>query len=37
LSTVAGAILFDERLGALALVGLVVALVGVALVTRAHR
>ena len=34
LSTVEGAILFDERLGALAIVGLAVALVGVACVTR---
>jgi drug/metabolite transporter (DMT)-like permease len=33
LSTIEGAILFDERLGALAIVGLVVSLVGVALVT----
>jgi drug/metabolite transporter (DMT)-like permease len=34
LSTVEGMILFDERLGALAVVGLVVSLAGVALVTR---
>ncbi|MEX1104992.1 MAG: EamA family transporter [Ilumatobacteraceae bacterium] len=34
LSTIEGAILFDERLGALALVGLTAALVGVAMVTR---
>jgi len=34
LSTLEGAVLFDERLGPLALVGLVVALVGVALTTR---
>lgn len=34
LSAIMGAILFGERLGALALVGLVVALAGVALVTR---
>jgi drug/metabolite transporter (DMT)-like permease len=31
LSTIEGAILFDERLGALALIGLVVAIVGVRL------
>ena len=37
LSTIEGAILFDERLGPLALVGLVVALVGVALVTSYGR
>ena len=37
LSTLEGAILFDERLGALALVGLAVALTGVALVTRTAR
>jgi len=35
LSTVEGAVLFDERLGVLAGVGLVIALVGVALTTRA--
>ena len=34
LSTVEGAVLFGERLGALALVGLVISLVGVAFVTR---
>lgn len=34
LSTLEGAILFDERLGLLALLGLVTALVGVAMVTR---
>ncbi len=34
LSTIEGAILFDERLGALAVVGLVVALLGVYLTTR---
>jgi drug/metabolite transporter (DMT)-like permease len=34
LSAVEGAILFGERLGALALVGLVISLIGVALVTR---
>jgi drug/metabolite transporter (DMT)-like permease len=34
LSTVEGAILFDERFGVLAFVGLATALVGVALVTR---
>ncbi len=34
LSTIEGAVLFGERLGVLALVGLVLALVGVALVTR---
>lgn len=34
LSTIEGAILFDERLGALALVGLAVALAGVALTLR---
>jgi drug/metabolite transporter (DMT)-like permease len=37
LSTVEGAILFDERLGVLALAGLAVALTGVALVTRGGR
>jgi drug/metabolite transporter (DMT)-like permease len=37
LSTIEGAILFDERLGVLALVGLAVALTGVALVTRPER
>jgi drug/metabolite transporter (DMT)-like permease len=37
LSTLEGAILFGERLGALALVGLVVALVGVSLTLRAPR
>jgi drug/metabolite transporter (DMT)-like permease len=37
LSTIEGAILFDERLGAFALVGLAVALTGVALVTRPER
>jgi len=37
LSTVEGAILFDERLGALAVVGLVVALAGVALTLRPAR
>ncbi len=37
LSTVEGAILFGERLGPLAIVGLVVALVGVALVLRPRR
>jgi EamA domain-containing membrane protein RarD len=31
LSTIEGAILFDERLGALALIGLVVAIIGVRL------
>lgn len=36
LSTVEGAVLFDERLGVLAVAGLVVALVGVALTTRAR-
>jgi len=36
LSTIEGAILFDERLGALALVGLVVALAGVALTVRSR-
>jgi drug/metabolite transporter (DMT)-like permease len=35
LSAIEGAILFGERLGPLAVVGLVVSLVGVALVTRA--
>lgn len=34
LSTIEGALLFDERLGALAVVGLIVALCGVALTTR---
>jgi drug/metabolite transporter (DMT)-like permease len=34
LSTVEGAILFDERLGALAVLGLLVALSGVYLTTR---
>ena len=34
LSTLEGVVLFDERLGALAVVGLVVALAGVALTTR---
>ena len=34
LSTIEGAMLFDERLGALAVVGLIVALCGVALTTR---
>lgn len=37
LSTIEAAILFDERLGALAVVGLVVSLVGVALTTRSAR
>jgi drug/metabolite transporter (DMT)-like permease len=37
LSTIEGAILFDERLGELAVMGLVVALTGVALVTRPAR
>lgn len=37
LSTIEGAILFDERLGGLALVGLAIALTGVALVTRTKR
>ncbi len=36
LSTIEGAVLFGERLGALAVVGLAVALVGVALTTRAN-
>lgn len=35
LSTIEGAILFDERLGALAVVGLVAALIGVSLTLRA--
>ena len=34
LSAVEGAVLFGERLGALALVGLLISLVGVAFVTR---
>jgi drug/metabolite transporter (DMT)-like permease len=34
LSAVEGAILFGERLGALAVVGLVISLIGVAFVTR---
>jgi drug/metabolite transporter (DMT)-like permease len=34
LSAIEGAILFDERLGVLAVVGLVVSLAGVALVSR---
>jgi drug/metabolite transporter (DMT)-like permease len=34
LSTIEGSILFGERLGSLSLVGLAVALVGVALATR---
>jgi len=37
LSTIEGAILFDERLGVLAVLGLVVALAGVALTTRQPR
>ena len=37
LSTIEGAILFDERLGLLAVVGLVVALAGVALTVRRVR
>ena len=37
LSTVEGALLFDERFGVLALVGLAVSLAGVALVTRHAR
>jgi drug/metabolite transporter (DMT)-like permease len=36
LSTIEGAALFGERLGVLAVVGLAVALVGVALTTRSH-
>ena len=34
LSTIEGAILFDEKLGALAVIGLVIALAGVYLTTR---
>ncbi|MTA28790.1 MAG: EamA family transporter [Actinobacteria bacterium] len=37
LSTIEGAVLFDERLGVLAVLGLVVALAGVALTTRQPR
>lgn len=37
LSTIEGALLFDERLGVLAVLGLVVALAGVALTTRQPR
>jgi drug/metabolite transporter (DMT)-like permease len=37
LSTIEGAWLFDERLGVLAVLGLVVALLGVALTTRQPR
>jgi drug/metabolite transporter (DMT)-like permease len=37
LSTIEGAVLFDERLGVLAVIGLVVALAGVALTTRQPR
>jgi drug/metabolite transporter (DMT)-like permease len=36
LSTIEGSVLFGERLGVLAVVGLAVALIGVALTTRTN-